>query len=180
MLIGMGVCFLTPKAHPAVTSGKGYGSIATEPIAAGEIVAAFGGRCVTRDEFDLLPTSQQVRSVQIDEFLYMAGTPEPEPANFINHSCDPNCVLSGNVVLVALRDIAAGEELGYDYATSDGSDYDEFECTCGTALCRGKVSGHDWMLPELQLRHRGSFSPYLAKRIAALVQVGAERRAFSL
>jgi hypothetical protein len=84
------------------------------------------------------------------------------------------------VVLVALRDIAAGEELGYDYATSDGSDYDEFECTCGTALCRGKVSGHDWMLPELQLRHRGSFSPYLAKRIAALVQVGAERRAFSL
>jgi hypothetical protein len=180
MLIGMGVCFLTPKARPAATSGKGYGSIATEPIAAGEIVAAFGGRCVTRDEFDLLPTSQQVRSVQIDEFLYMAGTPEPEPANFINHSCDPNCVLSGNVVLVALRDIAAGEELGYDYATSDGSDYDEFECTCGTALCRGKVSGHDWMLPELQLRHRGSFSPYLAKRIAALVQVGAERRAFSL
>jgi hypothetical protein len=180
MLIGMGVCFLTPKARPAATSSKGYGSIATEPIAAGEIVAAFGGRCVTRDEFDLLPTSQQVRSVQIDEFLYMAGTPEPEPANFINHSCDPNCVLSGNVVLVALRDIAAGEELGYDYATSDGSDYDEFECTCGTALCRGKVSGHDWMLPELQLRHRGSFSPYLAKRIAALVQVGAERRAFSL
>ena len=180
MLVRMGVCYLTTKARPAPTRTRGYGSVAIEPIAAGEVVAAFGGRCVTRDEFDLLPTSQQVRSVQIDESLYMAGAPEPEPADFINHSCDPNCGPSGNVVLVALRDIAAGEELGYDYATTDGSDYDEFECDCGASLCRGKVSGHDWMLPELQLRYRGSFSPYLAKRIAALVNVGAERRAFAL
>jgi hypothetical protein len=36
------------------------------------------------------------------------------------------------------------------------------------------------MLPELQLRYRGSFSPYLAKRISGLVHVGAERRAFAL
>lgn len=180
MLVRMGVCFLTPKARPAATRSTGYGIVVCEPIAAGEVVSAFGGRCVTRDEFDLLPVSQQVRSVQIDEHLYMAGAPEPEPADFINHSCDPNCVVSGNVLLVAGRDIAAGEELCYDYATTDGSDYDEFECVCGTAPCRGKVSGHDWMLPELQLRYRGSFSPYLAKRIAALAQVGAERRAFAL
>ena len=180
MLMHMGVCFLIPKARPATTPGKGYGTVASEPITAGEVVAAFGGRCVTRDEFDLLPTSQQVRSLQIDEQLYIAGAPEPEPADFINHSCEPNCMLNGNVVLAAMRDIAVGEELTYDYATSDGSDYDEFECACGTPLCRGKISGHDWMLPELQLRYRGSFSPYLAKRIAALVHVGAERRAFAL
>jgi hypothetical protein len=36
------------------------------------------------------------------------------------------------------------------------------------------------MLPELQLRYRGSFSPYLANRIAALASVGASRRAFGL
>jgi hypothetical protein len=180
MLVCMGVCYLTPKARPAPTLNKGYGSFASEPISTGEIVAGFGGRCVTRDEFDLLPASQQVRSLQIDENLYMAGAPEPEPADFINHSCEPNCALSGHILLVALRDIAVGEELTYDYATTDGSDYDEFECDCQTALCRGKVSGHDWMLPELQLRYRGTFSPYLAKRIAALVNVGAERRAFAL
>jgi hypothetical protein len=176
----MGVCYLTPKARPTATTVNGFGSFASEAIAAGEVVAAFGGRCVTRDEFDLLPVSQQVRSVQIDENLYMAGAPEPEPADFINHACEPNLGLTGNVVLVAMRDIAVGEELTYDYATSDGSDYDEFECHCGSALCRGKVSGHDWMLPELQLRYRGSFSPYLARRIAALVSVGAERRPFAL
>ncbi|MEY2446214.1 MAG: uncharacterized protein QOE00_2794 [Ilumatobacteraceae bacterium] len=176
----MGVCYLTPKARPSATSITGFGSFASEPITAGEVVAAFGGRCVTRDEFDLLPASQQVRSVQIDENLYMAGAPEPEPADFINHACEPNLGLTGNVVLVAMRDIAVGEELTYDYATTDGSDYDEFECHCGSTLCRGKVSGHDWMLPELQLRYRGSFSPYLTKRIASLVNVGAERRAFAL
>jgi hypothetical protein len=180
MLVAMGVCYLTPKARPTAVPGRGHGTVASEPIAAGEVVAGFGGRCVTRVEFELLPASQQVRSVQIDEDLYMAGAPEPEPADFINHSCNPNCVVAGNVVLVAGRDIAVGEELGYDYATTDGSDYDEFECNCGADLCRGKVSGHDWMLPELQLRYRGSFSPYLAKRIAALVNVGAERRAFAL
>jgi hypothetical protein len=176
----MGVCYLTPKARPSATSITGFGSFASEPITAGEVVAAFGGRCVTRDEFDLLPASQQVRSVQIDENLYMAGAPEPEPADFINHACEPNLGLTGNVVLVAMRDIAVGEELTYDYATTDGSDYDEFECHCGSLLCRGKVSGHDWMLPELQLRYRGSFSPYLTKRIASLVNVGAERRTFAL
>ena len=45
--------------------------------------------------------------------------------------------------------------------------------------CRGKVTGNDWMLPELHLRYRGRFSPYLATRIASLASVGAERRAFS-
>ena len=180
MLVEMGVCILTPLARSAATNGTGYGAIAIAPIPAGDIVAAWGGRCVTRDELDLLPEGQQARSLQIDEGLYLAGAPEPEPADFINHSCEPNCAPSGNVVLVALRDIAVGEELCYDYATTDGSDYDEFECSCGSASCRGKITGHDWMIPELQLRYRGSFSPYLAKRIASLVQVGAERRAFAL
>ena len=153
--------------------------MAVEPIAAGEVVAAFGGTVITRDEFDLLPTERQIRSIQIEERLYLAGAADPEPGDFVNHSCDPNLGLSGTTVLVALRDIAAGETLAYDYATSDGSDYDEFECECGTAPCRGKVTGADWMLPELQLAYRGHFSPYLARRISGLVSLGAERRAFT-
>jgi hypothetical protein len=87
--------------------------------------------------------------------------------------------MRGNAVVVALRDIRPGEVVTYDYAMSDGSDYDEFDCSCGTAQCRGRVTGNDWMLPELQLRYRGSFSPYLAARIATLAGTGAGRRAFS-
>jgi hypothetical protein len=175
----MSASYLSPKARPVAVGAAGRGSVAVEEVAAGEVVAAFGGRCLTRDEFDLLPAGQQVRSIQIDEALFLAGSPEPEPADFINHSCEPNCGMRGNSVLVALRPIAVGEAITYDYATSDGCDYDEFECACGSTLCRGKVTGNDWMLPDLQLRYRGSFSPYLAARIAALASVGAERRAFS-
>lgn len=175
----MSASYLSPKVRPVALTAAGRGSIAAEPIGAGDVVAAFGGRCMTHDEFDLLPHDQQVRSLQIDEQLYLAGSTEPEPADFINHSCEPTCGMRGNSVLVALRDIAVGEAITYDYATSDGSSYDEFECACGTAACRGKVTGHDWMLPELQLRYRGNFSPYLAARIASLASVGAERRAFS-
>jgi hypothetical protein len=159
---------------------SGHGSVAAEYILAGEVIAAFGGRCVSRHELDLLPVSQQVRSIQIEDQLFLAGAPEPEPADFINHSCHPNCGMSGSVLVVALRDIAVGDELTYDFAMSDGCDYDEFECGCGTSLCRGKITGHDWMLPELQLRYRGHFSPYLSRRIADLVSIGAERRVFAL
>ena len=175
----MSVSYLTPKARPVAVGAAGRGSIAVEPIAAGEVVAAFGGRCMSRDEFDLLPVGQQVRSIQIGEALFLAGSPEPEPADFINHSCEPNGRMSGATMVVAARDIEVGEPITYDYATSDGSDYDEFECACGSVLCRGKVTGNDWMLPELQLRYRGGFSPYLAARIASLASVGAERRAFA-
>jgi len=175
----MSASYLSPKARPVSVGAAGGGSVAVEAVATGEVVAAFGGRCLTREEFDLLPAGQQVRSVQIDEELFLAGSPEPEPADFINHSCEPNCGLRGNAVLVALRSIAVGEAITYDYATTDGCDYDEFECACGSTLCRGKVTGNDWMLPDLQLRYRGAFSPYLAARIAGLTSVGAERRAFS-
>ena len=175
----MSVSYLTPKARPVAVAAAGRGSIAVEPIDAGEVIAAFGGRCITRDEFDLLPVAQQVRSIQIEAMLFLAGPVEPEPADFINHSCAPNCGMSGSTVVVALRDIEVGEAITYDYATSDGCDYDEFECACGSVNCRGKVTGYDWMLPELQIRYRGYFSPYLAARIASLATTGAGRRAFS-
>ena len=50
----------------------------------------------------------------------------------------------------------------------DGTPYDEFECACGTSLCRGRVTGEDWRNPELWERYAGHFSPYLERRIKAL------------
>ena len=102
------------------------------------------------------------------EALFLAGSPEPEPADFINHSCQPNGRMSGATMVIAARDIEVGEPITYDYATSDGSDYDEFECLCGEPTCRGVVTGLDWTKPELQEKYAGWFSPYLARRIAAL------------
>jgi hypothetical protein len=67
-----------------------------------------------------------------------------------------------------MRDIAPGEELSFDYAMCDASDYDEFRCLCGVAACREVVTGSDWRDPDLQEKYAGWFSPYLTRRIAAL------------
>ncbi len=174
------VNYLTPKAEARLTADAGWGSFAVEPIAAGETVAAFGGWVVTRDQLDELPAERRSRSIQLDDDLFLASAETPEPGDMVNHSCAPNCGMSGQTLVVAMRDIAPGEELTYDYAMSDGSPYDEFECSCGHPQCRGKISGSDWMLPELQLRYRGYFSPYLARRIARLAPAHAARRAFAL
>ncbi len=62
---------------------------------------------------------------------------------YTNHSCDPNVAIQGQIVLVAMRDIALGEELTIDWATTDDLDY-EIECNCGSSGCRGSVTGKDW------------------------------------
>src|SRR6266404_97115 len=60
-------------------------------------------------------------------------------AAFINHSCDPNCEadeIKGRVIIRAIRNIAAGEELVYDYNLYDGDLDDAALCFCGTKRCR--------------------------------------------
>jgi enoyl-CoA hydratase/carnithine racemase len=57
---------------------------------------------------------------------------------FINHSCDPNVGFRGQVVYVAMRDIAAGEELCHDYSMERSDDY-TLDCHCGSPLCRGRI-----------------------------------------
>ena len=69
-----------------------------------------------------------------------------------------------------MRDIAVGEEVCYDYAMSDGSHYDEFDCGCGSPNCRRQITGDDWRSPVLQSKYHGWFSPYLQRRIDQLKQ----------
>lgn len=160
--------WLTPKAEPRMTHGKGFGSFAIEPIKAGETVAAFGGYVMNRETLDRLDADRQSRSMQIDDDLYMVSAEQAEPGDFVNHSCDPCCGIVGAVLVVALRDIAVDEELTFDYAMADASDYDEFSCQCGSPQCRGTVTGRDWREVMLQEKYKGWFSSYLERRIASL------------
>jgi len=68
---------------------------------------------------------------------------------YTNHSCDPNLAIQGQIVLVAMREIAAGEELTNRLGHTDDGDH-EMACRCGSPRCRGTVTGKDWMKPELQ------------------------------
>ncbi len=160
--------WLSPKAQARPAGEKGWGSYAVEPIMAGETVAAFGGAVVSLDVLHTFSDDRQSRSIQVDTDLYLVSGETPDAGDMLNHSCEPNCGLLGQLLVVAMRDIEPGEELSFDYAMCDASDYDEFRCLCGEPTCREIVTGSDWRDPVLQAKYAGWFSPYLARRIAAL------------
>ena len=161
--------YLSPKIEVREQPGKGgYGAFARERIAVGELLAVWSGQIVTLEQWQHLPPDIQLHTVQVEENLYLASLYPDEPADYINHSCDPNAGMSGQIAVVARREIAPGEEITLDYAMCDGTPYDEFECECDAPTCRGRVTGDDWRIPELWARYGGYFSPYLQRRIERL------------
>jgi SET domain-containing protein len=164
----MTLSYLNPKCEACAHPEGGCGVFAHEKIQKGELISLWGGSIVQKDELDPSMPRFTQRVLQIDEGLYILTTETPEPNDCFNHSCDPNLGFFGQIGLVAMRDIEAGEELMFDYAMSDGGPYDEFDCYCGSSNCRKKITGNDWKLPELWMKYQGYFSPYLARRIAAL------------
>jgi SET domain-containing protein len=162
--------YLSPKTAVRTSAIQGRGLFAAEPIVKGEIVAVKGGHIVGRGEIPELRQRLGPAEIQIAEYLYIAPVSDEEREGsmiFSNHSCEPNIGVSGQVVFVAMRDIAAGEELTHDWAMTD-DDSETMACRCGTPSCRGNVSGKDWMCAELHSKYAGYFSAYLAEKIRRL------------
>lgn len=160
---------VSPKLEARPNPAKGYfGLYAKTFIPAGELLVMWGGDIVTGAQLARLTERERMHSIQVEDDLYQVPYREPEPGDYTNHSCNPNAGLKSPITLVAMRDIAAGEEVCFDYAMCDSTPYDEFECGCGAPDCRGRVTGNDWQRPELQARYDGYFSPYLQRRIDAL------------
>jgi SET domain-containing protein len=161
--------YISPKAvkgRPSRIEGRGLAAVA--PIARDEIVAIKGGHIVDSAALSALPEQLQNSDVQIADGFHLVALEEDEyePVMlFLNHSCEPNVGFAGNIVLVAMRDIAAGEELTTDYALFDDAEA-PMPCNCGTPSCRGTISGRDWQRPELQRKYGSYFSWYLLRRFA--------------
>ena len=160
--------YITPKARKGVSSAiEGRGLVAIAPIPAREVVAIKGGHIITTAALRSLPDRLQNSEIQIAGGFHLAALTEDEyePVMlFINHSCEPNVGFAGNTVLVAMQDIAPGQELTTDYALFD--DYDgDMECWCRTSSCRGTIGGRDWQRPDLQRKYGTYFSSYLLGRL---------------
>ena len=161
--------FLSPRLEVRLAPDKGgYAVYALTAFKKDELLAMWGGRVATLAEVLALPREEQGHTIQIHDDLYLAPLDMVEPADCVNHSCDPNAGICGQIALMAMREIAQGEEVTFDYAMADSSSFDEFECACGAPCCRRRVSGDDWMLPELWKRYDGYFSIYLQKRVDRL------------
>jgi hypothetical protein len=133
----MGLIIRSSAIHAA-------GCYTTTPIRKGARVAEYTGHRLAKAQADALYEQSPVTylfglgdgSVVIDGHC---------TAMFINHSCVGNCETSeedGRVWIKAIRNIAAGEEITYDYCLYDGGD-DEAACNCGAAKCRGTMYSKD-------------------------------------
>ena len=72
---------------------------------------------------------------------------DPYFIGLLSHSCAPNCLLDmTHLELLALTDIQAGTRLTVDYALTEDSLFRQFPCDCGSASCRGWITGRREMV----------------------------------
>lgn len=164
--------WLNPKLEIRRSKKNKKGVFAKRNIKKGKRLAIFGGDIMLIDEIGDLDERVQEYPMQIEERFVLGSriAPEPEEADFFNHSCDPNSGFKGQIFLVAIRDIKKDEEITFDYAMlvseSMGSDIVfEMECKCGSRNCRKQITENDWRLPELRRKYNGYFSQYLQEKI---------------
>ena len=159
------------EVRPVPEKG-GLGLFARRQVEEGDLLVVWGGEIRTGEQIAGMPQADNCHGLQVDENLYLWSVEEGDAGDSVNHSCNPNAWISGQISLLARRRIESGEEITFDYATTDGSDYDTFECHCGDPLCRGVVTGQDWQRQDLQERYQGHFSTYIQRRIDRMFHHG--------
>ncbi|APA86189.1 SET domain-containing protein-lysine N-methyltransferase [Paraburkholderia sprentiae WSM5005] len=130
----------------------GKGVFALEPIAAGERLVEYKGERITwKEALRRHPHNPAEPNhtfyFALDNGKVIDGKVNGNSARWINHSCAPNCEaeeIDGHVYVHALRDIAEGEEVFYDYglvidARQTKKLKKEYECRCGARKCRGTM-----------------------------------------
>ena len=165
---------MAPKKSPqppAVTSewvrrGRskihGGGLYAAKPIPAGTRVIEYVGERITKADAQRREAHRLVaRADGQDGCVYVFelnkrhdidGDVKWNTARLINHSCEANCepeIIRGHIWIVALRDIAAGEEITYDYGF-DFADWKGHPCLCRSPKCVGYIviRGQRWRLKK--------------------------------
>ena len=148
------------------------GCYTTTPIAKGTRVVEYTGPIIDKDEAD--------RRYEHKPITYLFGIGDGSKvidghgiAMFINHSCDANCEteeIDGRVWIMAIRNIAPGEELCYDYCLYDGGE-EEAPCNCGAKKCRGSMYSAE------ELRRRKRLALKRAKAEAAAKKKKVKRAA---
>lgn len=128
----------------------GRGVFTDAAISAGALLIEFTGPLLRYIE-----TTPETLALQIGPDLYLGGSGGPDDC--VNHSCAPNSglVIRGtDVKLIAIRDIAAGEELFFDYSTTMDEDDFELDCACGQAACRGRIRDFKHLPADLRRRYQ--------------------------
>ena len=141
------------------TERRGFGIFAARPFMAGAIVLVdhdgdYFERVVSYQDLCRQGLSLDM-TLQVGPDAYKLPTGSLE--DFTNHSCDPSTGVRLDALgttVIALRDIAAHDELTYDYSTYLNNPYERLRCFCGAANCRGVIGNFNTLPAELQGRYR--------------------------
>ena len=128
----------------------------------GEMIAEFWAGTIAAEPTYL--------TVQVDVGKHI--TLQPEFLQYINHSCAPNVFFDTSLMkVVALKEIAAGEELTFFYPSTEWKMTQSFRCYCGNANCLGEIKGAAFLTEETwkQYRLTNFIQQQLAKRAARKV-----------
>ena len=125
------------------------GVFASVPLGEGEVIFFVTGKVLTFKEVMALPGGGD-RTIQIGADLYVNPG---YPAEFINHSCEPNAGIRDDLAIIALRPIAVGEEVRFDYSTCVQEGEFRMPCRCDSRFCRGEIGDFSELPDELKLKY---------------------------
>jgi uncharacterized protein len=120
----------------------GMGCFATVAFAGRKKIAEYTGERISNAEAERRGKRRRVLRISgLDDRWSIDGSRGGNGTHYINHSCRPTAFLQtvgGHLLVMALRDIRAGEEITVDYVATYHSD--RKRCTCGAPGCRGTIN----------------------------------------
>lgn len=141
-----------PRVQVRPSGVHGRGVFARRPLEAGQRLIEYKGEVISwpealrRHPHDPAQPNHTFY-FHVDDENVIDGKHQGNAARWINHACEPNCEAQdhgGRIFIHALRDIAAGEELFFDYGLVLEGRHTakvkaEYACRCGSARCRGTM-----------------------------------------
>lgn len=157
------VCVVSPPLYIVKTSTiHGTGIFARRTIEPGACIVEYQGERimweVAQDRADAEGPLNHTYFFSLNDGRIIDGGSGGNEARFINHSCEPNCEAvehdDGRVYIYSVLEIAAGEELSYDYALIFEERHTPavkkaFACYCGAPSCSGSM-----LMPKRSARYR--------------------------
>lgn len=138
------------------------GLIATAPFCAGDVLLPITGVVVREPSRYSLQIAESAHIVPPSEAMQRAAETENYRWCFMNHGCRPNVRIdAARRAMIALSDIAPGDELLFDYNTTEWDMAEPFTCHCGVPDCYGIVRGFRHLPPDQQARLVPIAAPHL-------------------
>jgi hypothetical protein len=153
-----------PKNRVCVTRLDGqYGILAVEDLQEGEVLFRIEGKRTNRPS----PFSIQIEDgvhIDLEEGHNLEEIIDRFCWRFMNHSCSPNTIIRCQDV-VGIRLIRPGEELTFNYNTTEWDMAEPFTCRCGSPICVGQVRGFKHLSAIEKERLRPFLAPHLARHL---------------